>query len=305
MGRARSFVRGRRFAGFLAVLGTCSATGVLQEARADEAVHAGADSERSVGCDAAFESAELRLRPREGRLLEARAALLVCARPSCKPWMVDDCSKRLADVEGRIPSVVFSAEDLQGGALYDVRILENERELLGRLDGRAVEMDPGPHELVAEHDGVRVALPVVVIEGRKAQQVVFAFPRVPEASTATPSVDRQPAALAQRRELSSFVHPWARPVSAGMLASGVVATGIGAGLGAVAIARKKEARCDAENVCDAGPLESARLAARAATVAFVAGGALAVGAAVTFLAFGRARVQASAWVDQVKVTATW
>ena len=215
--------------------------------------------------------------------------------------MVDDCSKRLVAVEGRIPSVVFSAEDARGASLYDVRVLEGDRELLGRLDGRAVEMDPGPHELVAERDGARVALSVVVIEGKKAQQVVFAFR---DAAATSSTVIDAPVPVPPR-EAPPLVYPWARPLAGGMLVGGVVASAIGVGRGAVAIVKKSDADCDAENVCDAGPLESARQAARAATVSFVVGGALAIGSAVTFLVFGRTRVQAAAWFNHGGIAMTW
>lgn len=261
------------------------------EARADERV-----AEPPASCDAAFEAAELRLRPSEGRLLDARAALRACALPKCKPWMVDDCTKRLAEVEGRIPSVAFSAEDARGASLRDVRVLEGERELLERLDGRAIEMDPGPHDLVAERAGVRVALSVVVIEGKKAQQVVFAFP---DATLANP------AAIAPPAREPPLAHPWARPLAGATLATAVVATGIGIGFSAVTLAKKSDARCDAQNFCDGEPLESARDAARAATVSFVAAGTLAVASAVTFFVFGHTRVNAMASPNHVQIAATW
>lgn len=284
----RSVVLGGRSA--VALLVVASTIGSLGEARADEP-----PSEPRESCDAAFEAAELRLRPSEGRLLDARAALLACARPSCKSWMVDDCSKRLVEVEGRIPSVVFSAEDARGAFLEDVRVLEGARELLGHLDGRAVEMDPGPHELVAERGRARVPLSVVVIEGKKAQQVVFAFRDIFGGSIAPPP-----------REVPAPRHPWSRPLAAAMLGGSVVATGIGVGLVVVAVDKKDEAHCDAANLCDdAGSLESARHAARAATVSFVVGGALALGAAFTFLVFGRTRVQAAASFNHVRIAITW
>lgn len=215
--------------------------------------------------------------------------------------MVDDCSKRLVEVNERIPSVVFSAEDARGAALHDVRVLEGERELLGHLDGRAVEMDPGPHELVAERGNVRVVLSVVVVEGKKAQQVVFQFRDALATNDASPT--EAPAPI-ERRE-APLQHPWAPPVAGGLLVGGLVATGIGAGLFAATVSQKSDARCDADNVCDdAAALESARRSARAATVSFFVGGALVIGSAVTFLVFGRTRIQAAS-LGRLQVVATW
>ena len=125
-----------------AALSVAELIALAPEARADEPV-----AETKMTCEAAFETADMKLRPSESRLLDARLALRACSLPTCKPWMIDDCSKRLAEVEGRISSIAFSAEDAHGAPLYDVRVLEGDRELVGRLNGLAIELDPGPHEL--------------------------------------------------------------------------------------------------------------------------------------------------------------
>jgi hypothetical protein len=259
------------------------------------AVDARADDEHAT-CDRAFETAELHLRPSEGRLLDARAALRACALPSCQSWMVDDCTKRLAEVEGRIPSVVFSAQNARGIPVYDVRVLEGERELAAQIDGRAVEMDPGPHQLVAVRGGARVPLSIVVIEGKKAQQVAFPFqdaPPPPPPAVETPAPPPSPEAPA---------HPWARPLAGGLLLGGIVGAGLGVGFGISAISKKHDAHCDDDDVCDR-PFDDARDAASASTISFIAGGALALGSVITFLVFGRAHVKAGP--SQVQVGATW
>ncbi len=273
------------------LLSACS----FAEAHADEPA-----PPSSTTCETAFETADLRLRASESRLLEARAALRACAHPTCKPWMVDDCSKRLADVEGRIPSVALSAEDARGTPLHAVRVLEGERELVGRLNGVAVEMDPGPHELVAEYDGTRVGRSVVVVEGKKAQPIVFGFSTVSPASGVSSAIGPPPT-----EAKAGFVHPWARPFAGGLLAGAALAAGTGAVLGVIAIGRQQDARCDAARLCDAEPLGDARSTARSATVAFALGGALAVGAGVTFFAFGRTRIQATASLGRADIATTW
>jgi hypothetical protein len=209
--------------------------------------------------------------------------------------MVDDCTKRLAEVEGRIPSVVFSAENARGIPIYDVRVLEGERELAAQIDGRAVEMDPGPHQLVAVRGDARVPISIVVIEGKKAQQAAFAFQDGPAApppaeGPAPPPAPEEPA------------YPWARPLAGGLLLGGIIGGGLGVGFGIAAISKKHDAHCDDDNLCDRSP-DSARDTARASTISFIAGGALAVGSVITFLVFGRAYVKAAP--NQVQVGATW
>jgi hypothetical protein len=270
-------MRRRRILCSVAPLGAALVIG-LPAARADEPA-----SDAAARCNAAFEAAELLLRPSEARLLDARAALRACALPACKEWMVDDCSKRLVEVDRRVPSVAFSAEDARGAPLHDVRVLDGEREVSARLDGRAVEMDPGAHELVGERDGVRVPISVVLIEGRKAQQVVFRFPGAPAAEASpAPAAPREPARLR---------HPWAPPVAGALVAGGVLASVIGVGFGVAAIDKKSDARCDAANVCDGDTLEDARGVARAATVSFIVAGALVLGGVFTYLVLGRSRAE--------------
>jgi hypothetical protein len=260
-----------------------------------KASDARADDEHA-SCDRAFERAELHRRPSAGRLLDARAALRTCALPSCQSWMVDDCTKRLAEVEGRIPSVVFSAENARRIPVYDVRVLEGERELAARIDGRAVEMDPGPHQLVAVRGDARVPLSIVVIEGKKAQQVAFAFQDAPPPAPPPVEAPEPPPSPEEP------AYPWARPLAGGLLIGGIVGAGLGVGFGVAAISKKHDAHCDDDDVCDF-PVDDARDAARASTISFIAGGALALGSAITFLLFGRAHVKAGP--HQVQVGVTW
>jgi hypothetical protein len=261
--------------------------------------------EHAISCDAAFEASELQLRPSETHLLQARDSLRACALPTCKAWMVDDCTKRLVEVEGRIPSVVFSADNGHGTPIYDVRVLEGDRELAAEIDGRAVEMDPGPHVLVAEHDGAHVPLNVVVIEGKKAQQVVFAFPPLQAIEQQTRPSPIAPIAVSPpppRPEDRPLAHPWARPLTSILLIGGVSGLSAGAVLGLIAISRKSDASCNSRDVCQ-HDFQPALDTARASTISLIAGAAL-LGAGIgTYYIWGRTRLAAS--FGGVKIGATW
>ena len=254
--------------------------GTLGEARADEP---------RTTCDAAF---ELQLRPSEAHLLDARESLRTCALPVCRAWMIDDCAKRLVELEQRIPSIVFSADNGRGSPLYDIRVREGVRELVPRIDGRAVEMDPGPHTLVAERGDQRVTLTVVAIEGRRAQQVVFSFLSPEE--TAPAAAPRSPRYVP--------AHAWGRPVAVGLAAGAVVASGLGIGFGISALDKKSNAGCNDADVCQGSP-RGALGAAHASTASFIVAGGLAAGSAITFLAFGRTTVQAA--LGGARIGATW
>jgi hypothetical protein len=110
-----------------------------------------------------------------GKLRAARESLVTCSQSACPSFIKKDCSKWLADVEGAIPTVVFSAragdEDLS-----DVKVLLGDQTLAETLDGKAVPMDPGTHTFVfesAKHGSKE--LKFVVKEGKKAQIIELSF----------------------------------------------------------------------------------------------------------------------------------
>ena len=103
-----------------------------------------ARADDTATCNDAYEGADVLVKQGGARLLEAREKLRVCARPSCKAWMVKECTKSLAEVQARVPSVVLVARDAEGRDVVDVTVkTEDQVELTRRLDGRAVELGPG------------------------------------------------------------------------------------------------------------------------------------------------------------------
>lgn len=234
-------------------------------------------------CTESYEQAQISMKPttgeRESSLLRARASLLTCMRSSCKDWMVADCSKWLTEVEARIPTVVFSARNTAGRDLADVQVQKTSGEALAtRLDGRAIELEPGNHVFVfVGEDGARVEKRALVREGEKAQSIAAIF----EASAdelakargqtgptgPTVAVDRRPT------EPSTL-----RYVGYGAAGVGVVGLGIGAIFGITAINKKSAADCDENGICgNFAAVDDAKSAATVATVGFVAGAALLAG----------------------------
>jgi hypothetical protein len=62
------------------------------------------------------------------------------------------CADDLRRLELRIPSVVFAATDDRGADLTAVRVSEDGKVLADRIDGRALELDPGPHRFRFDRD---------------------------------------------------------------------------------------------------------------------------------------------------------
>jgi len=161
---------------------------------------------------------------RDGKLSEARKALLICARDPCPKQLQPDCVGWLDEVANAIPSIVLGAKDAAGRDLTRVQVLIDGRSLASELDGRALEIDPGSHVLRFESEGRHVEQTLVVREGDKQRRVNVTFP------TAKPHVSRQPRPEADVASTGPAPLAW---VLGGV---GVVALGSFAYFGATGVA---------------------------------------------------------------------
>lgn len=258
------------------VLGAFALSLVSSRALADEAA-----------CTSGFEQADLLLKSTSGevRLLEARERLRACANPSCKSWMVSDCSKSLALLEQRLPSVVFFARTEGGDELVDVKVEAGGARVAEKLDGRAIDTDPGPRTFrFVLPSGESYEVNAVVAEGVKAQAVTLKVPARPAA----------PPAPAPTRDASTQ-SSWMRTTSYWVGGIGLAGLAVGSYFGLRAMSQTSDAKCDAARECDDGDsLSKARSSATISTVAFIAGGVLtASGIALFVLSTPDASVRAS------------
>lgn len=111
-----------------------------------------------------------------GKLLAARDALIACSSAACPAEVTRDCTRWLAEVNASTPSIVFAAKDAAGADLADVRVEVDGADAGTTADGRAVPLDPGPHEAVfARPDGARAREAFVARVGDKNRTVVARF----------------------------------------------------------------------------------------------------------------------------------
>ena len=90
----------------------------------------------------------------------------MCVQPSCKDFIVKDCSDWLGEVKTALPTVVPVAVDPTGNALVDVKVSMDGAQLVAKIDGRSVEVNPGLHSFVFEMaDGTKAQKNVLVAEG--------------------------------------------------------------------------------------------------------------------------------------------
>jgi hypothetical protein len=259
--------RARLWAAGLSLTGVCL---LATPAHADD---------RSV-CAAAYEKGQdLR---NKGEFTAAREELVACAKPTCKEWMVAECTRWLDELDRRQPTVVLTAETARGETVDIVKVTdESGRSIAQGATGRAIALDPGPHELTfVARDGSRVKVVKMFPEGQQAIQVraVFTAPAAPTAVVAA----EEPVAVKPS--------PW--PV-VGWVTGGVglAGLGFGAAFGLVALGRQSSAHCDAGG-CDPGTRSGIESAATLSTVGFVAGGVL-LAAGVVILRFAPREVRAS------------
>jgi hypothetical protein len=105
-----------------------------------------------------------------GKLQSARIALLVCMDNACPGPVREDCARLLEEVNKAQPSIVFEAKDGGGNDLSNVRVLMDGLLLVDRLDGKAINIDPGPHRFRFEASGAEpVERRFIIREGEKAR----------------------------------------------------------------------------------------------------------------------------------------
>jgi hypothetical protein len=114
---------------------------------------------------------------RSGQLLAARAAFLACDKGECPGEVRAVCDRLLGTVESSLPTVIFGAKDSKGGDLIAVHVRVDGVLVAESMDGRAVPMDPGPHQLLFESEGsTPIAQSVVVREAEKNRPLGVTFP---------------------------------------------------------------------------------------------------------------------------------
>jgi hypothetical protein len=108
---------------------------------------------------------------RSRKLVAARAQLAICADPRCPAMVRDDCTQRVDELEKVQPTIVFDAKDGAGNDLSDVRVSMDGKPFVGKLDGTALAVDPGPHAFTFEVTGQPIVTRGFVLkEGEKLRR---------------------------------------------------------------------------------------------------------------------------------------
>ena len=111
-------------------------------------------------------------RAREARLKEASELYALCARAACSEDMRRECAARRAQVEADTPSLVPLVTDDAGEPRILVEVRVDGVLVTSRLDGRALVVDPGKHELSFGTDsGVFATRQLMVVQGERNRAI--------------------------------------------------------------------------------------------------------------------------------------
>jgi hypothetical protein len=216
--------------------------------------YAAGPGESRQACVDAYEAGQkLRLR---ARLAEARQEFLSCAQPSCPEAISSECLHFLADIRGDVPTVVLSAVDQHGNDLVNVQVTIDGAAVAEKLDGLAIDVDPGPHLVRYTAAGCEPVQQYVVIRQGEKNRVISA--RLVQPSPPLPVPSRRPilayalggvslagfvgagalylAARNQRDDLRSTCAPYCDPSEVNEVRGKLLASSISLAVGAAAAA---------------------------------------------------------------------
>lgn len=132
-------------------------------------------------CATDYERAQVQRKT--GQLVAARQTLQQCADDACPAFVREDCGAWYIAVQNELPTLVFTAQS-EDQDLTDVRISIGSRLLATRIDGQAIELDPGEYDFDFNASGMQPLSQHLVI-ARGEQNRLVRVELVPLASAST------------------------------------------------------------------------------------------------------------------------
>ena len=115
-----------------------------------------------------------------GRLVEASQLFTKCSNQACGGFLWQECASSHTRLHASLPSVVPVVLDEGSDPLVDIQVQIDGQLVASRLDGLAVPVDPGQHELsFSTAAGVFASKTITVIEGEHNRPVAVVWPPAP------------------------------------------------------------------------------------------------------------------------------
>lgn len=220
-------------------------------------------------CITASETAQ-KLRDQH-KLSQAREQFLVCARDACPPVIKQDCTEQAQKIADKMPSIVVRAKG-KSGDLVNVTVSMDDKIITAKLDGAAVQVEPGIHKIKLEAPGeASIEQQVVIAEGEQNRVLDFSF--------GGPSVkDSNPPPDDTRPTKRGF--PIVPTIVAGV---GVAAFGMFATFGLIGRSEFSDAEKTCKPTCGNDKVDSIRTKLIVADVSLAVGATAVVGATVLYI----------------------
>jgi hypothetical protein len=164
------------------------AAAILATVLFGRAAPAAAEPPDKAACASAY--AEGQRLQRRNALRRAREQLLVCARDPCPKVLQPDCAQWLERVEGAMPSVVIVVRGESGADRTLARVIVDGELIADRLEGRAIEIDPGEHTLRVEPEGEPAVEQRIVINEAERERPIVIRLAPPERPAPAPTSER-------------------------------------------------------------------------------------------------------------------
>ncbi len=132
------------------------------------------DPNRKAACAAAYEKGQEA--QNESKLVEAREFFLACSAEDCPNVVRTECNAALPSLDTSIPTIVLGARDDKGNDIVDAEVKIDGAIVSRRLDGKAIFVNPGPHQFqFSTPNAEAIERQIVVRVGEKNRAVTVDF----------------------------------------------------------------------------------------------------------------------------------
>ena len=132
-----------------------------------------------LACASDYEAAQVAAK--SGKLTSAARLATSCARDACPMYARTECLKLVEEYTAQIPSIIVVARDGEGCDTTNARVSVDGTLRLEKVDGRALEVDPGEHVVRVEAVGAPPEEQrIVAVQSEKDRPLKFGSGRAAE-----------------------------------------------------------------------------------------------------------------------------
>jgi hypothetical protein len=124
-------------------------------------------------CTAAYKSAVKA--QQASHLQEAQKWFAACSQQACGTLIRRECLLSYDQITADIPTIVPVVTTVTGEPVLDVKVTMDGALLASKIDGRALPVDPGPHEFTFITHAGSATQKVVILQGQRNRPIAMAL----------------------------------------------------------------------------------------------------------------------------------